>query len=457
MLAIGRVLIAALLASSVAASLVTLAAAQAHLGGLVGLLLAVSAGVIVGLGLGGPAYLAWRRRMRRISRATRALAQQDFDAALPPLVDDDLGELQRVWKRMRLSMEELTEGLRGEVGRQRSILDGMVEGVALLHDGEFVAANPAFAELIGARGSLDGKTPLEVARLPELAEVIEESVRTDAEVVREISADPRMLRVAARPLGGPRQQTVVMLLDMTEPRRVERLRRDFVANASHELRTPVAAILGAAETLAAGASEDATARASFVDILVRHSQRLTRLTADLLDLARLEGGYRPRAEIVQVEAVVEAIALALGARARDKGIALTTVVERPPTGPLEIVAERAAVEQVLTNLVDNAIKYTPSGGRVNVAVSARSAGVELVVADTGPGISPEHLPRLFERFYRVDDARSRELGGTGLGLAIVKHLVAANGGEVHVDSQVGLGTRFRVELPGPEIDSKSSH
>ncbi len=410
--------------------------------------LAIAAGVALGCVVGAPFYLSARGRIAHLARATRALTQGDFDMALPQGSDDELGDLQRAWKRMRLVLEEKVVDLSDEVGRQRSILDGMAEGVALLREGVILAANPAFATLVGAASDVLGKTPLEVARLPALAEVIEDSRRRNTEVVRELQADPRTLHVVARPLGGPQRQTVVVLLDMTDARRIERLRRDFVANASHELRTPVAAILGAVETLAAGAAEDATARASFLEILERHAQRLGRLTADLLDLARLEAGYRPREEIVQLALVLDTVIPSLAPRAAEKQIALTSKTDAG-VGHVEIVAERAAIEQVLMNLVENAIKYTPAGGSVTVAAVVRDGQVELSVTDTGPGISAEHLPRLFERFYRVDNARSRELGGTGLGLSIVKHLVAANGGEIHVASQVGRGTRFWVRFPLP--------
>jgi two-component system phosphate regulon sensor histidine kinase PhoR len=411
--------------------------------------LAALAGAVPAAAIAWPLWFSLRRRLRGLSRATRALTQGDFDAPLPPPADDDLGDLQRAWKRMRMAMEEQMVELRSDVERQRSILDGMAEGVALLHDGEIVADNPAFGELIGAHGPLAGKTVLEAARLPELAEVIEESVRTEAEVVREINTDRRVLRVAARPLGAKQRRSVIVLLDMTESRRLERMRRDFVANASHELRTPVAAILGVAETLAGGAADDEAARRPFVEILTRHANRLGRLTADLLDLARLEAGYRPRIEVVAVPQVVDAVLMTLAPRAGERGITLSTAIGAPSKGALAIAAEPAAVEQVLTNLVDNAIKYTPTGGRVVVTADADDDGrVRITVADTGPGIAAEHLPRLFERFYRVDDARSRELGGTGLGLSIVRHLVAANAGEIHVDSELGQGTRFTVFLPG---------
>ena len=417
---------------------------------------ALAAGVLSALAVGLPSYLGARARISRLARATRALSQGDFEAPLPAPVDDELGELQRAFKRMRAAMEDVTLGLRGEMTRQRSILDGMAEGVALLYDGEIVAANPAFAELVGARGSLEGRTPLEVARLPELAEVIDESQRTDAEVTREIVAEPRTLKVTARPLGGPQSQIVVVLLDTTEARRLERLRRDFVANASHELRTPVAAIVGAVETLAAGAADDEVARGSFIDILTRHADRLSRLTSDLLDIARMEGGYRPRAERVPTGAVVDTVLQALAARAEDRAIVLASAIA-PEDAAVELLAERGAVEQVLTNLVDNALKYTPAGGRVTVSATSNERRTELVVADTGPGIAAEHLPRLFERFYRVDNARSRELGGTGLGLSIVRHLVAAHGGEIRVESILGQGSRFLVEWPRFAPDPNISH
>jgi two-component system phosphate regulon sensor histidine kinase PhoR len=452
----GPVRIGALGAALAAAAFASLLVVR-FFGGWWGVPIAVACGAFAGIAVAAPVELALRARLRRLAKATRALAQGDFDAPLPPPADDELGELQRAWKRMRVSMEEQVLDLRAEVGRQRSILDGMAEGVALLQDGEIIAANPAFSALLGTHGGLEGKTPLEAARLPELVDVIEASEKSDSEVAREIVAEPRTLRVSARPLGGRQRRMVVVLLDMTETRRLERLRRDFVANASHELRTPVAAILAAADTLAGGAGEDAVARASFVDILGRHAQRLSGLTADLLDLARLEAGYRLRVEIVPVPSVIEASLLTLAPRAEQKRIQVTTELVPPASGPFAVVAERAAVEQVLTNLVDNAIKYTPAGGRVTVSARAVGDIIEIVVADTGPGISQEHLPRLFERFYRVDNARSRELGGTGLGLSIVKHLVAAHGGEIGVESEVGRGTRFIVRLPRPDGVPKMSH
>ncbi len=344
---------------------------------------------------------------------------------------------------LRNQLRARIEELRDEGLKMRAILNGMREGVALVEDGVITMANPGFATLLGVEGQVEGKRPIEAARLPEMADIWREAGARRKEASREVHTGGRSLMIGAQPLGsGSQRQVVLVVIDLTEQRKLERLRRDFVANASHELRTPVAAIVAVAETLADGAADDPDARASFIDILIRHAQRLTRLTADLLDIARLEAGYRPRVEVVSLLDAAETARSTLAERAEQKHIALS--VDVPMVG---LVAERAAVEQILTNLVDNAIKYTPDGGRVGVRAQERDLHVEVVVEDSGPGILPKHLPRIFERFYRVDRSRSREMGGTGLGLSIVKHLVLANGGDIRVESQVGQGSRFIVTLP----------
>ncbi len=377
------------------------------------------------------------------TRAARAMSRGDFEAPLPLPPDDELGELVRALSNLRHELARRLSELRGEGEKLRTILNGMTEGVALIQDGRVTVANPAFGALLGV-GVVEGRRPIEAARLPDLHEAVESAMAEGKPAAREALVGGRTLHISALPLGEPgSEQAVVMLVDMTESRRLERLRRDLVANASHELRTPVAAIVGAAETLAGGAAEDPEARTSFVGILLRHAQRLSRLTNDLLDLSRLEAGYKPRVETFPAAAAVQTVLGALHERATAKNLQLESAV----ADELILSAERPAVEQILTNLVDNAIKYTQRG-RVRVTAEARGERVLITVDDTGPGIPAVHLPRLFERFYRVDDARSRELGGTGLGLAIVKHLVLANGGEITVESEVGRGSRFVVSLPG---------
>jgi two-component system phosphate regulon sensor histidine kinase PhoR len=399
------------------------------------------------LGLAWMLATAFTRRLSRpilaMTRAARAMASGDFSISLPTPGDDELGDLVLSLEMLRNQLAARLEELRVEGVKLRTIVNGMAEGVALVQRGQITVVNPAFEKLLGVT-RVEGRRPLEAARLPELADIIAAATIDRQEARREAQIGTRTLLLHAHPLGAPAsEQAVVVALDISETRRLERLRRDFVANASHELRTPVAAIVGVAETLAGGASEDAAARASFVDILVRHAQRLTRLTADLLDIARLEAGYQPRVEPVVVHDVVDAVVGTLRPRADEQHIALTAEVP----SELQVVAERAAVEQILTNFVDNAIKYTPPGGSVTVRAAVRGDRVCISVADTGPGIPAEHLQRLFERFYRVDDARSRELGGTGLGLAIVKHLALAHGGDVEVESALGRGSTFAVTLP----------
>jgi two-component system phosphate regulon sensor histidine kinase PhoR len=236
---------------------------------------------------------------------------------------------------------------------------------------------------------------------------------------------------------------LLTLRDVTEAKRAEAMRRDFVANASHELRTPVSAIRGAAETLLAGALQDPEAAARFVDMIARHAERLARLTEDLLDLSRIESGqWEMRLERVELAPLAQSVLDLHADRAAEKQLKLV----RDVPAEAAAVADARALEQVLVNLVDNAVKYTPPGGAVTVRAHAEPGRALIEVVDTGPGIERHHLARLFERFYRADPGRSRDQGGTGLGLAIVKHLAQAQKGDVGVESGSG-GTRFWVSLP----------
>jgi two-component system phosphate regulon sensor histidine kinase PhoR len=309
--------------------------------------------------------------------------------------------------------------------------------------------NPALLRTLGVGADARGRSVLAATRLPELAEAAAECLREGAVVSRELATrtvPPRIVMVLIAPLapqGRARQGAVAVFHDLTAIRRLERVRRDFVSNVSHELRTPVSALRGAAETLLEGALEDRERARSFVDLIHRHAERLSRLIADLLDLSRLESG--------EVQLAPETVDLGLAARqvvemlaepARAKGLTVLQSISG-----LAVFADPRAVEQVLLNLLDNAVRYTPGGGRVTLSAAREDAAVRVSVVDTGPGIAPQHLPRLFERFYRVDAGRSREVGGTGLGLAIVKHLVEAMGGEVRVESALGVGSTFSFRLP----------
>jgi two-component system phosphate regulon sensor histidine kinase PhoR len=323
---------------------------------------------------------------------------------------------------------------------EQELLSALPDAAALVaRDGRVRVANAAF-DTLAASGRAVGMTPLELTRSAELSEAVRRAIEGTARRL-EVAHARRTWLVHLAPL--LRGEVLLLLRDVTEAKRAEATRRDFVANASHELRTPIAAIGAAAETLLGGAVDDPAAARTFVDIIARHAERLSRLTQDLLDLSRIESRqWRLEPQDVDAAKLARTVLDLLERPARDKGLALVVAV---PDG-LAVRADPRALEQVLVNLVDNAVKYTAAGS-VTVGARRDEGGAVLEVADTGPGIERHHLPRLFERFYRVDAGRSREQGGTGLGLAIVKHLVQGMGGEVGVESGAG-GTRFWVRLPG---------
>jgi two-component system phosphate regulon sensor histidine kinase PhoR len=247
---------------------------------------------------------------------------------------------------------------------------------------------------------------------------------------------------------------VIVLHDITGLRRLERVRRDFVANVSHEFRTPLTAIQGFAETLLAGALDDPQNRIHFLQIILEHSRRLARLTEDLLKLSKMDAD-RLELEIrrLSVSQFVESCIETAQRPAREKDLNLS--VKLPERLP-DIAADRPRLTEVLQNLLDNAIQYTPSGGQIRVSAAADGNEVTFTVSDTGIGIPRSDQPRIFERFYRVDVARSREVGGTGLGLAIAKHLVEAQGGRIWVESEVGRGSQFHFTVPVFEPERAAS-
>jgi two-component system phosphate regulon sensor histidine kinase PhoR len=313
-----------------------------------------------------------------------------------------------------------------------------------------------------------GKPLIELTRHPDLHQLVREVMSggaTEGPFVRDlhlVGAVPLVLQVTATPMPpgpGGQRSFILVFHDVSEMKRLERMRRDFVANVSHELRTPLAAIGGYAETLLGGALDDQQRARRFLEIIERHTVRLGRLVDDLLTLSDLELGRAAlRRVALHPDDIVETAFEVLRHKAVQAGITLARDVA-PDTPALD--ADEDRLEQALVNLVDNAIKYTPRGGHVTVAARAldpariaegvtlpSAAGiVEITVSDTGIGVPPEDLPRLTERFYRVDKARSHELGGTGLGLAIVKHIVQAHGGSLHIESEPGRGTTVRLYLP----------
>jgi len=320
----------------------------------------------------------------------------------------------------------------------QEMLEAIPEAAALLEvGGRIVARNAAMVRLIG-----NGSTLLEATRSAELQEVCARGLAgwpNQAELT--LPALDVQVEAQVAPLSYAR--ALLVLRDLTAERRADRMRRDFIANASHELRTPVTAIRGAAETLLDGGLQlDEQAR-EFVRMISRQADRLSRLTDDLLDLSKLEtGAWKPQLGPVDLAPLGGTVLDLFRERATEKSISLQADVP----DQLRANADRRALEQILVNLLDNAVKFTPQNGRVTLLGDGLGPTVMLSVVDTGPGIEPRHQSRIFERFYRADEGRSRELGGTGLGLAIVKHLVQAMGGEVGLESSRN-GSRFWVRLP----------
>jgi two-component system phosphate regulon sensor histidine kinase PhoR len=358
---------------------------------------------------------------------------------------DELGGLAASVQRLATQLEQRVTELASERRRFEEILEGMSEALIALDKYRRVTLiNRAAVMLIGGTEQPLGRTILELVRVPELNALLND-VAPGGQAASEFDLGPvaprRVLASARRREAG---DYVIVLLDVTELRRLERVRRDFVSNVSHELRTPVSIIKANAETLLDGALDDAEASRRFLASIATHADRLASLISDLLDISRIEEGkYELRPEPVPVDQALRRAMSALETPAAEKRIAIRV----DPAGDLRVLCDSRALDQVLFNLVDNAVKYTQPDGHVALRGSARDGRIVLEVADDGPGVAPKHRERLFERFYRVDTGRSREMGGTGLGLAIVKHLAGAMGGAVGMRPADGRGSVFWISLP----------
>lgn len=417
-----------------------------------GLLAACIAGVLMAILMSTVAGHLALQGVRELTLAARRMAGGDLEVRTRAEGQDEIADLGR-------SLEQLADGLRSslkELVGERDLLSGILtsmrEGVLLVdRDGLVALINPALREMLFLGGDDVGKPPKEVIDDAELHELIDLARRKSEGAQGEIEVEgikPRRLLVRAEPLPVEPGGIVVVFHDVTDLRRLETLRRDFVANASHELRTPVTSIRSAAETLAGMPISDAEAQRRFLGIIERNAERLQRLVEDLLDLSKIESRQlKLTREPIDLRFTADRVVSLLTDRASRARTTLTVAI--PDEHPMAMGDSRA-LEQILENLLENAIKYCPNA-TVGVRAAADEHEVVLIVEDTGPGIDQRHLERLFERFYRVDTGRSRQLGGTGLGLAIVKHLAEAMGGSVKVESTVGKGTRFTVKLPRFEV------
>jgi signal transduction histidine kinase len=391
--------------------------------------------------------LSWRvsgdvtQPLAQLTTAARAIAEgqapQFPDARVP-----DVAQHVAALRGMRRQLDQRFAELVREREETATLIETMTEGVlAADARGAIVTLNRAARRLLGY-GTGD--------RLPALAELFHEKAARDLvqTVLDGGEAEPRELERGARALlvtgrALPNGGVLLVIRDVTELRRLEAVRRDFVANVSHELKTPLTSIVGYAETLT---TEDAGKDAErFAQTILNNARRMQELVDDLLDLSRIESGrWQPTPALVDVAGVVAEAWAEFLDRARARRINITVAASAAP----HVRADPDALRQILTNLFDNALRHTPPGGRITVTAEASLGGVTIAVADTGSGISSEHLPRIFERFYRADPGRSREEGGTGLGLAIVKHLMEAHGGRVEARSTLGVGTTILLFFPG---------
>ena len=397
--------------------------------------------------------------VRRVARplevmrdVASALSAGDYGARVADPGEDELGVLGNTLNRLGGDMSERVLALTAGQDRLRAMVAGMVEGVVAVDDEDRITfSNHAARKMLGvaAGAELRGERLWESARVPEIPELLAEARRSDAAAQRELSLlhAGRELVVRAqahRFADGERVGVVVVFHDISELRRLERIRRDFVSNVSHELKTPLTSIRGYVETLLDGALHDEQNNVRFLEKIEQNVQRLSHLVTDLLSLARIEAqeGSLPL-ERVDLHGLVEQALRRHEPNAvgRDQTLRLESCA-----GALQVLGDREALTQVLDNLVDNALKYTPPEGHVTIRVKREVGHAVLEVQDDGIGIPKEDIERVFERFYRVDKARSRAVGGTGLGLSIVKHLVHAMKGEVEVESVVDEGSTFRVRL-----------
>ena len=405
---------------------------------LLGALLAL----LVGCALAFVAGRSIARPLTAIGGAARAIAAGAFPR-FPRSGIPDVDALVRALKGMDTELAQRFEELRLARAESEALVEAMVEGVIAADSrGRIATANRAARALLGYEAEDSLPDLPQLFRAKSAREVVDQVMEGKPVRSRELDLDDRVVLMSARPLdaGG----AVLVLHDVTEIRRLEAVRRDFVANVSHELKTPLTSLSGYAETLVSDEVDPDTAR-RFLHVILGSARRMQRLVDGLLDLSRIEsGGWIPRREAVRIAAAGREVSVSLTDRAATGGISL--VVE--PGSDAEVIwADPDALRQILTNLVDNALRYTPPGGRVTVRSRRKGDGVEISVSDTGSGITGEHLPRIFERFYRADPGRSREEGGTGLGLAIVKHLVEAHNGSVSAESELGVGTTIRCWFP----------
>ena len=383
---------------------------------------------LIALGLSLVMARSLSKPLRRMSDEVALVARSELPA-VQPTGSPETRQLARAVNDMAAELAQRIEEVRSETDLRDQILGAMAEGVILVDDQTVVYANAAASTLLGAQRG-QGPPPQLNAFSGDLR-VTEFSLHHPRE---------RVIRAATAPLSGKR--ILIVAQDITDSHRIDQIRRDFVANASHEMKTPVAGILAAAETLQDAIREDPVEAERFALNLAKEAQRLSNLIQDLLDLARLDQAPAEQ-NVAPLSDVVRRVVDEARGRAADKRLSMESEI----TDDIEIPGRQGDLELLTRNLLDNAIRYTPEGGSVSINLSRDDGRAVLSIKDSGVGIPTKDLPRVFERFYRVDRARARETGGTGLGLSIVRHIAESHGGSVTAESELGKGSIFRVSLP----------
>ena len=416
--------------------------------------------LLVGLGALAVTSLLIGRIIRPVSdltQAAQAIAAGDLKQSVPVVGSDEIGKLGEAFNTMSQQLAariaELNEQHRQleESGRLLETVFGtMIEAViAIDREQKILFANPAARKLLDLGDeNLDGKPVWEAIRSSGFDETVDAVLKEGGHHQKELQiarSSSSVLLMASQLPGDPPAGAVLVLHDVTDLRKLENLRRDFVSNVSHELKTPLTAIQAYADTLLEGGLDDAAHNRGFVEQIAEAAERLHALILDLLALARIESDEQVfDIRSIDLQHVIDSCVREHAGVAEAKSIRLEAIAEN---GSPRVLADAEGLRTILDNLVDNALNYTPPGGEVTVNYGVEEDTVRITVCDTGLGIPKEHVDRIFERFYRVDRARSRELGGTGLGLSIVKHLVGVFNGTITVESEINEGTTFTVALP----------
>jgi len=394
------------------------------------------------------------RRVTAIGETAKRYALGDLPGDKSDAPDDELGVVAKALDHTAKELGRRVQELSAEHNRTQAILGGMVEGVLVVDEmGQVQLANESVKQMLGHDGEPTGRSYMELIRHPEVTRLIEAAATGAAAPQTELrlNTDPvKVLLASARSFTANSQSGVALVLnDVTEFRRADQVRQDFVANVSHELRTPLTAIIGSVETLLEDVDSGDNRR--FLDIIARNSNRMERLVNDLLRLARLDAGQEElNLTVCSVESVFSAVVSDLSPLIDAKQQRIETTIASEAQA---ITADPNKLHDALRNLVENAVHYTPASSAIQLAATQQHGRTTLCVADRGPGVPDTDLTRIFERFYRVDGARTREHGGTGLGLAIVKHLVGLHRGSVRAENREGGGTVFTIELADPSTES----